>query len=89
MVLHLDAMLLQKSFSIEAVLTISKPMSPPKVEGFHQWGLQMGLAMRPLTLQGPPTLTIVRGVREGLSFSANKPELRDEKADGDWVLKIK
>ena len=50
-----------------------KPTSPPNVDGFHQAGLQIGFAMRPLTLYGPPMLTILRGVRDGPGSSARRP----------------
>lgn len=59
---------------MEAVLMMLKPASPPKVEGFQYLGEQMGLARRPLTLQGPPVLTMVRGVTEGPGRSARRPE---------------
>lgn len=67
-------MLLQKSFFKDAVLTMLNPTSPPKVEGFHHPGLHIGLLIKPFTLQGPPTFTIVSPVKEGPGSSANKPK---------------
>ena len=59
---------------MEAVFTMLKPTSPPKVDGFHHLGLQIGLLIKPLTLQGPPTFTNVNAVSDGPGFSDNKPE---------------
>lgn len=69
----LSTMLRQKSFFSDASLIILNPTSPPKVEGFQYLGLPTGFEIKPLTLQGPPTFTIVSGVRDGLDLSTNRP----------------
>ena len=71
----------QKSFSMLAVLMMSKPTSPPKVDGFQYCGLEMGLDIIPLTANGPPMLTIVNGVTEPSSFSNKSPVHQNENVE--------
>ena len=64
----------QNSFLREAVFTISKPTSPPNVEGFQYFGLQIGADMSPLTENGPPnSITVPPNIACGRCFSTTRP----------------
>lgn len=62
------------SFSRDAVLTISKPVAPPKVLGFQYSGEQMGFPRSPFSENGAPISTMLSPKMPlGWGFSSSNP----------------